>query len=215
MIKAIIFDSDDTILDFSKVACPVIKETALRQGLSVPEDDEVNSLWGIPLTLFLKTLWHDVDVYKFKKLYYSLIKKQSFEEIEGAKEVICLLYRDYSLGVLTTKPRHLMYHNFQEAGFDLSLFKFAFAAEDSGFRKPDPRVFDRSIEILNLKPENILYIGDSIYDYQAARDAKINFVAVTTGFYKREDFIKEGLKPKYILMSIKDLPAWLEAGQYN
>jgi len=210
MIKAIIFDSDDTILDFSSVACPVIQDVAGRMNLCVPEDDEINKLWGLPLGLFLQKLWDDVNVSEFEKLYYSLIEKQEFCEIKGTKVTLHALSSRYPLGVLTTKPEYLMYDNFKSAGFDLNVFKFLHGAEHSPHRKPDPKVFDNSLAILNILPENVLYVGDSMFDLEAALDAGINFVAVETGFYKKKDFIHKGLEPENIIESVKHLPLWLD-----
>ena len=210
MIKAIIFDSDDTVLDFSRVACPVIQNVATRMNLRVPDDDEINKLWGMPLGLFLQELWDDVNVDEFKRLYYSLIEKETFCEINGTKETLYTLRRHYILGVLTTKPEYLMYDNFKCAGFDLDIFKFLHGAEHSPHRKPDPKVFDKSLEILNLSPENVLYVGDSMFDLKAAVDAGINFVAVETGFYKEKDFIGKGLESENVIASVKQLPLWLD-----
>ncbi|MGR3219052.1 MAG: HAD family hydrolase [Candidatus Anammoxibacter sp.] len=209
-LKAIIFDSDDTILDFSSVACPVIQEVALKLKLRIPEDDEINKLWGIPLKLFLKKLWNDVDVDKFKENYYFLIERCHFNEVAGAKETVCILSDEYSLGVLTTKPEYLMHDNFKDAGFDPDLFKFLHGAEHSIHRKPDPRVLDKSLEVLKLEPEQVLYVGDSMFDYEAAKNAGLHFVAVETGYYKEKDFINNGLDKKYIIESVKQLPLWLK-----
>ena len=210
MIKAIIFDSDDTVLDFSCVACPVVQDVAAKMNLRVPEDNEINKLWGMPLGLFLQKLWDDVNVEEFKKLYYSLIEKQEFREINGSKETLHTLSNCYILGVLTTKPEYLMYDNFKCAGFDLDIFKFLHGAEHSPHRKPDPKVFDKSLEILNLLPESVLYVGDSMFDLEAAINAGINFVAVETGFYKEKDFIGKGLKSENVIASVNQLPLWLD-----
>ncbi|MGR3179384.1 MAG: HAD family hydrolase [Candidatus Anammoxibacter sp.] len=214
-VKAIIFDSDDTILDFSSVACPVIQDTAQKLTLRIPEDDEINKLWGMPLKLFLKKLWNDVDVDKFKENYYFLIEKCHFNEIAGAKEAIRFLSGMYALGVLTTKPEYLMYDNFKDAGFDLDIFKFLHGAEHSIHRKPDPRVLDKSLEVLGLEPEQVLYVGDSMFDYEAAKNAGLHFVAVETGYYKEKDFIGNGLEKKNIIASVKHLPLWLKAIESN
>lgn len=213
MVKAIIFDSDDTILDFSSVACPVVKEVALLLGMRIPDDDEINRLWGIPLRLFLQRLWPDVDIDRFKEDYYRLIEQCSFSEIAGTKETLKALYNDYDLGVLTTKPEYLMYDNFKSAGFDITLFKFLHGAEHSSYRKPDPKVFDRSLEKLGLASGRVLYVGDSMFDYEAATNAGVRYVAVETGYYKKKDFVERGLPPENVIESVKDLTAWLSASR--
>ena len=209
MIKAIIFDSDDTILDFSIVACPVVQETAKKLNLRIPENDEINKLWGMPLGLFLKELWQEVNINEFKKNYYHLIEQRDFNEIEGTKDTLRLLHAKYILGVLTTKPEYLMYDNFKSAGFNLDLFKFMYGAEHSQYRKPDPKVFDKSLEVLELEPKMVLYVGDSMFDCEAALNAGINFVAVETGYYKEKDFVGNGVNPKNVIKSVKYLPKWL------
>ena len=70
-------------------------------------------------------------------------------------------------------------------------------------------MFSKALKKFNFKKNEILYVGDSIYDYLAAKRAGLKFVAVLTGFHKKNDFNKLGLKNKNILKSIKYLPKWL------
>lgn len=209
MLEAIIFDSDDTLIDFSCVASPIIQETARRMNLSVPHVDEIDRHWGKPLRTILNEVWGEVDLDEFKKIYYAIIAEKSFSGIEGAVDVVKQLHGKYELGVVSTKSKELIIKHFNDAGFEASLFKFMLGAEHSIHRKPDPKVFDKSLEILNIDPANILYIGDSIFDYQAANGAGINFVAVETGFYKTTDFVNNGIESANVIKSVKDLPAWL------
>lgn len=213
MIKAIIFDSDDTLLDFSVIACPVIQESAKRLNMRIPESDEINKLWGMPLGSFLKVLWEEIDVDEFKKHYYSIMEEKTFSEIEGAGEIIKLLHSKFDLGVITTKPERLMKKHFNDAGFDLTMFKFLHGAEHAPYRKPDPKVFDKSLEILGINPNKVLYVGDSMFDYKAAKGAGINFVGVETGFYKRDDYVKNRLSGSNVITSVKMLPTWLKTNQ--
>ncbi len=210
IISAIIFDSDDTLLDFSCVASPVIQEAAKRLQMRVPELDEINKLWGMPLQLFIKELIPDVDVEAFKKHYYSIMEEKPFVAIDGAPNTVKELHSNFVLGVLTTKIERLMTKHFNEAGFDLSLFRFLHGAEHSPYRKPDPKVFDKSLEILNIEPERVLYVGDSMFDYEAAKGAGLNFVAVETGFFNSTDFVKNGISSDNVIESIKNLPDWLK-----
>ncbi len=54
----------------------------------------------------------------------------------------------------------------------------------------------------NLDKSSFIYVGDSIYDALACKRAKIKFVAVTTGFHKKEDF--ELLSVKFICKNLKE-----------
>ena len=66
-------------------------------------------------------------------------------------------------------------------------------------------------EKLKLNPKEILYIGDSIFDYIAAKKAGFKFMAVTTGYYTSKDFQKKGLKKHYILSSLRGVERCLNA----
>ena len=50
--------------------------------------------------------------------------------------------------------------------------------------KPNPEGLFKMIDMMDAK--NPLYIGDSYIDAQAAQNAKIDFVGVTTGTTSRE-----------------------------
>ena len=102
-----------------------------------------------------------------------------------------------------------MYYQLKQIKLKKSLFKFIYAREDVKYHKPSPLVFLRPLKDLKLKKEDIIYVGDSIFDCIATKKAKIKFVAVLTGHYKKNEFIKKGVKKENILKSIKELPEWL------
>ena len=97
--------------------------------------------------------------------------------------------------------------------FDLSDFRFIIATCNSKYHKPDPRAFDPvKKELLKerIKKEEILYVGDAIYDYQAVSGAGLNFVAVTNGAWTKEEFKEAGLSERFIIKFLKELPKVLE-----
>lgn len=46
--------------------------------------------------------------------------------------------------------------------FGGEMFDMIIGSEEEGFSKPDIRFYERALEILNIKPEKVLYIGDSL-----------------------------------------------------
>ena len=56
------------------------------------------------------------------------------------------------------------------------------------------------------KPRRIQYR----FDFIAGKRAGFTFVAVTTGYFKSNDFTRAGLKKQNILKSIKYLPSWVK-----
>ncbi len=212
MIRAIIFDSDDTLIDFSGKAVKCIQETAIKLNLKPYNKNDINKLWGRSLKYIVKELYGKKYYRKFKKIYFRIINKIKFKELKGARIVIKLLKNNYFLGVLSAKPSQIMFKNFKDAGFHIKDFKFAFSADDTKFHKPSPRVFDKAKKILRkykISNNEVIYVGDALIDYLAAKSAGLKFIAVTQGYYKKNDFIKIGLKKENILNSIRLLPYWL------
>jgi len=62
--------------------------------------------------------------------------------------------------------------------------------------------------------DHLVIVGDSIYsDYPLALQVKIDFIGVTWGHSAKEDFIRAGLKEKYILDSMTELLPLIEQWQ--
>jgi len=59
-------------------------------------------------------------------------------------------------------------------------------------RKPDPQIVFDILNRLN-KSDNVLYIGDSLVDYETARNAGVPFVACSWGFVPRETLVAAGI----------------------
>jgi len=210
MIKAIIFDSDDTIVDFSSIAAGCIQKAASNLKLKVPKRQEINKLWGRSIEYIIDNLWGREHIHEFRKEYFKMASRYKFKEIKGAKATINLLKKKYKLGVISAKPRPLMIKNFKDINLDTKIFKFMLSADDTRFHKPDPRVFEGVLAKLKIKSHEVLYVGDMLVDCEASRKAGFNFAAVLTGFYKKKDFIKMGLEKENILNSIKELPKLVE-----
>lgn len=69
--------------------------------------------------------------------------------------------------------------------------------------KPAPDVLLRSIEALNAKPDDCLFIGDSEADMEAGRRAGIRICAVDYGYGKGEDLAK--WQPDFRLSDLREL----------
>ena len=54
-----------------------------------------------------------------------------------------------------------------------SLFDSVVISAEVGIKKPDPRIFDSALEQTEMKPEEVVYVGDTEDDTKAARDAGI------------------------------------------
>ena len=60
-------------------------------------------------------------------------------------------------------------------------FKVAILADDTTKHKPDPEPIYKCLDKISIKPEEAIFIGDSINDYLAAKNAGVDFGYATWG----------------------------------
>lgn len=210
MIKAILFDSDDTLIRYSTIGTRCVQQSAKILKLRIPRKDEIDSIYGRSFRYVVNKLWGDRYYKNVYNIYKKLVLKYKLKEVSGAKKTVNWAYKHYKIGVVSAKIRDIMIKNFKDAGFNTKKFKIMLSAEDTRYHKPDPRVFSKAIKKLKVKRNQILYVGDTISDFMAAKRAGFSFVGVTTGYFKNKDFTRVGLKKQNILKSIRYLPFWIK-----
>ena len=88
-----------------------------------------------------------------------------------AHRVLNTLHRSKKLALVTNfdHPPHV--HSVLNK-FDLTpYFDSVVISGEVGVKKPDPRIFDTALEQTGIKPEEVIYVGDTDDDTQAARTA--------------------------------------------
>ena len=112
------------------------------------------------------------------------------EEFPGVRELLIeLREKGYKTGVLTRGGR--AYADKALALFDMTQYLDGVIARDDfdeSEAKPNPIAMERLGELLGVRPEEILYMGDHKMDFVCARDAGSGFIAVTSGTHMEEDW---------------------------
>ena len=203
MTKLIIFDYDDTLVKSSTALYDADSKTAESMGLSKPNLKKYFSLWGKPHDEMILLLHPHVNLNEYKQKYGEiydpaklLVFKDTLNILEKVKN------REYLMAILSAKKNafleeHLTKNNLRK------YFKYIHSAESSKYHKPDPRVFDDILDYFKISPEEVIYIGDQIKDYEAAKKKGIRFIAVTTGVNTAKEF--ENLGCTEIVSSLSKL----------
>ena len=71
------------------------------------------------------------------------------------------------------------------------------SADDADRSKPHPDIFQATLKRLGLKPAEVLALGDTPYDAEAAGKAGIWTIGVESGGWSREDLLKAGCVEVY------------------
>jgi len=175
MIKAIIFDLDNTLLDFVKMKQFAVKAAItamIEAGLDVDEEKAYKDIFD----LYIEKGWENQQV--FDDYLNQTVGKVSNKILAAgivsyrrAREATLLVYPNVNktlieliktgiqLSVVSDAPSReawmrLYYLNLHH------VFDPVLTFDDTGVRKPSPKPFEMALDILQAKPEEVLMIGD-------------------------------------------------------
>ncbi len=175
MIKAVIFDLDNTLVEFmamKRQAVDAAVHAMIDAGLNLPSEEvksRIGAIYkerGIEFQNVFDQLLYDV----FNKVNYKILSAGiiSYRRAREAALVpyphvymtlMELLKQGILLGVVSDAPAReawlrLCYLNFHH------IFHSVVTFEDTGMRKPDPKPFHRALELLGVRPADALMVGD-------------------------------------------------------
>ena len=106
-----------------------------------------------------------------------ILSLETINVIPNAIETLKYLHNEgYSLGIATRACKEYSEKALKKLNLD-SYIDVMSARDEVDYPKPDPRHLFKVLDILSLKPENAVYIGDTVTDLNTARAANVNFIA--------------------------------------
>lgn len=211
MIKAILCDLDDTLLQTRAVKSEAIKFAGkLFYNLDIT-DEAIDKHWGKPWMEFMGEIFnHREDAELASQKYKSIVKNYTNRAYPGTLETLEFLSNNYKLGILSSAARSMIIYDLECAGIPVDLFFYTQSAEDTNIHKPNPQVFEPIVKILakqEITKDEVLYVGDTLYDYEAATGAGLHFVGMADRSKNNGDFSSVGAVS---ISSIVELPALLK-----
>ncbi len=191
---AVIFDFDYTLADSSRGVLECVNHALRSLGLPTATREEINGTIGMSLPDTLARLAGEefrVRGDDFSRLFIERADKIMadltfvYEQVPRVMERLKGL--GLSLGIVSTKFRYRIEAILGREGL-LEPFDVIVGGEDVSRHKPDPEGLLTAIERLGCPPSEVLYVGDSVIDAEAARRAGVPFVAVLSGKTPPEAF---------------------------
>ena len=187
---AYIFDFDYTLADATEPVVGSFLYALEKMNLQKSSRQDIINTIGIPIGESYTILTGD-DSEEGIELFKKYQKEKSDEItvpntvfIGDAKEVLqTLKNRGKKIGIVSSRWGQRINDIFENLN-SRELIDFIIGTEHVENYKPNPEGLFKMIDMIDAK--NPLYIGDSYIDAQAAQNAKIDFVGVTTGTTSRE-----------------------------
>jgi len=193
MDKTILFDIDGTLIDTEKTIIKSWQKT-LKDTLDIePAAEDLFYVLGIPGTKAVERysnspeqsqqllkLWeaNDHDMFHYSKLFSGI--DQTLQQLKD---------NQIRLGVVTSRTDQELAIVLNK--FDIGKYFDTFiTASKTKLHKPNPEPIFKAIDTLTLDPINTLYVGDSIYDFQCARNAGVKFGLASWGAKDNPEFSK-------------------------
>ena len=193
MLRGVIFDIDGTLVDSNDVHAQSWVETFREAGYDVPFE-VVRPLIGMGGDKLLpKTIGVRHDSSEGKKL--TKRRSEIFREkylprlkpLDGSRALVERVRADGLKPVVATSAKDEDLNGLLKAAGVADLMEEKATASDAKRSKPDPDIVEAAIEQAGLRPDELVMIGDTPYDVEAATRAGVRIIGFRSGGWKDED----------------------------
>lgn len=198
MIEAVIFDIDGTLVDSVDLHARAWQRAFAKFGKNIAFE-AVRTQIGkgadqlMPVYFSTQELDHfgeEMETYRgelFKEEYLPKVKafpkvRQLFERLRGDNKRI-------SLASSAKKDELERYKEIAQIG---DLIDSETSSDDVEKSKPCPDVFNVALNQLKICPENVAVVGDTPYDAEAARKARLKSIGVLCGGWTQSQLQRAG-----------------------
>ncbi|MDQ7017176.1 MAG: HAD-IA family hydrolase [Gammaproteobacteria bacterium] len=211
--KLLVFDWDGTLMDSQALIISSMQAAIADAGGEARSDAQVRNIIGLGLKEAIQALFpqqNDLFVQAVRDAY----REQFFHQNQtpsrlfpGVRAVLDeLLEEGYWLAVATGKGTAGLRKVLAETEMK-GLFHATRTAEET-CSKPDPMMLFELMQELDFRPDETLLIGDTEYDLNMARAAKVDGLGVACGAHEVDRLWE--CKPVGVLQDVRALPAWLQ-----
>lgn len=195
--KTILFDVDNTLIDSAAIATNVLHKIVSNYGYHNVSKQSIRNRVGIPTDKILLELGLDsVDEITSDFTIAIGQHKDELEFFNGIQSLLTTLKKkSISTGIVTSRTS-------AEVKSDLGAFpeitssNIIVTADKTTEHKPSGAPLEYAVQEYNLVKADTIYVGDTIYDMQAAQNANMDFASATWGALPTTDFSAATFQPQ-------------------
>ncbi|KXS50438.1 HAD family phosphatase [Halanaerobium sp. ST460_2HS_T2] len=214
MIKGIIFDMDGLMFDTEKLSKTIWKNIGEEKGYNFDEDlfdqligTDINTTKNIFKDKFGSDFSYDKMRKRKCKIMAKKIEKEGVPIKKGLNETIKYLKEnDYRIAVASSSSKETIEFYLRSVNLNREI-DFIIGGDEVKESKPNPEIFNKCCEKMNINKKEILILEDSINGILAADKANMNVVLI-------EDIVSVPKKVKKLtykeLNHLAELPLLLE-----
>lgn len=194
--KTIIFDLDGTLLDTLEDLKNAVNYALISNGFPERTLEEIKSFIGNGTRVLIKRSLpsFQIDLETYEIVYQNFIDYYKFHSLDFThpyEDIVVLLTKlkedGYKTAIISNKNDDAT--KMMQKKFFPNLIDIAIGTKDFSKTKPNPESTLEIMELLNVKREDCVFVGDSEVDIQTAKNANIPCISVSWGF-KTTNFLK-------------------------
>lgn len=208
-IKAVILDFDGTIGDTRNLIVGTMQQTLAELGLPMRTDEQCAAMIGLPLKQTFTELIPMSDELgdrcetTYRRFFMENNKPGAVPMFPNVTETIKELHGiGMHITIASSRLRQSLENYIDSMGLR-PYVSYIVSASDTDRAKPLPDMVLMTLKALNLRPEEALVVGDTVFDIRMAHSAGVAAAAVTYGNGSRNELKNEGAE--FVIDDFKEL----------
>lgn len=205
-IRGIIFDLDGTLIEAYEAIYLGLKEAFRKLGREIFPFSDVRKYLKADLETTLIQFFSPEEVLKavpIMRRKYEEVYLDKTHFLNGAREVLEALHsKGLLLGIASNKFGRFSRGALAHLGVE-DYFRSVIGAGDVPRNKPFPDMIEATLREMDLSPEEVVFVGDTLTDIETGQQAGVDVYALPTGFHSKLELSQQ--KPKRILKNLNEL----------
>ena len=199
MIKAVIFDVDGTLIDSNDFHAEAWKKAFAEEGYEFPLE-KIRQQIGKGADTLLPEFLTENEIKKYgdriAKRRGEIFKKEYLDRVQPfpkVRELFEKIRADGKKIALASSSKKKEVEAYEKIANVADLVEHETSSDDAEKSKPEPDIFQAALKLLgNPQPSEVIVVGDTPYDAEAAKKAKIKIIGVLCGGFSKEILEKAG-----------------------